>query len=43
MPFSSVFFVHLFLPVFLAVYWLAPRTAKNGVAIFASLATPSAG
>ena len=37
MPFSSVLFIHLFLPAFLAVYWLAPRSARNGVAIAASL------
>jgi alginate O-acetyltransferase complex protein AlgI len=37
MPFSSVLFIHLFLPVFLAGYWLAPRQAKNHVAIAASL------
>lgn len=37
MPFSSLLFVHLFLPAFLAIYWLAPRPAKNGVAIGASL------
>ncbi|MBL9013773.1 MAG: MBOAT family protein [Myxococcales bacterium] len=37
MPFSSLLFVHLFLPAFLAIYWLAPRPAKNGVAIAASL------
>jgi alginate O-acetyltransferase complex protein AlgI len=37
MPFSSVLFLHLFLPAFLAVYWLVPRAAKNGVAIGASL------
>ena len=37
MPFSSLLFVHLFLPLFLAVYWLAPRTSKNAVAIAGSL------
>lgn len=37
MPFSSLLFVHLFLPVFLAVYWLTPRAGKNGVAILGSL------
>jgi len=37
MPFSSLLFVHAFLPVFLALYWLAPRPAKNSVAIAASL------
>jgi alginate O-acetyltransferase complex protein AlgI len=37
MPFSSLLFLHLFLPLFLIVYWTAPRGAKNGVAIGASL------
>ncbi|MEJ7601673.1 MAG: MBOAT family O-acyltransferase, partial [Kofleriaceae bacterium] len=37
MPFSSLLFVHLFLPVFLVVYWVTPRAGKNGVAIAASL------
>jgi alginate O-acetyltransferase complex protein AlgI len=37
MPFSSLLFLHLFLPLFLIVYWAAPRSAKNGVAIGASL------
>ncbi|HSK02032.1 MAG TPA: MBOAT family protein [Kofleriaceae bacterium] len=37
MPFSSVLFVHLFLPAFLVVYWITPRPGKNGVAITASL------
>lgn len=37
MPFSSVLFIHAFLPAFLLVYWLVPRQAKNGVAIGASL------
>ena len=37
MPFSSLLFLHLFLPLFLIIYWAAPRGAKNGVAIGASL------
>ena len=37
MPFSSVLFLHAFLPAFLLIYWLAPRAAKNGVAIAGSL------
>ncbi len=37
MPFSSLLFLHAFLPAFLLVYWLAPRAAKNGVAIAGSL------
>jgi alginate O-acetyltransferase complex protein AlgI len=37
MPFSSLLFIHAFLPAFLVLYWLAPRPAKNGVAIAASL------
>ncbi len=37
MPFSSLLFVHLFLPVFLLVYWATPRAGKNAVAIAASL------
>lgn len=37
MPFSSLLFVHLFLPAFLAAYWLTPRAAKNYTAIGFSL------
>ncbi len=37
MPFSSLLFIHLFLPCFLLVYWLTPRAGKNWVAIGASL------
>jgi alginate O-acetyltransferase complex protein AlgI len=37
MPFSSLLFIHLFLPLFLIAYWVAPRWAKNGVAIGGSL------
>jgi alginate O-acetyltransferase complex protein AlgI len=37
MPFSSVLFLHVFLPAFLLIYWLAPRSAKNAVAIGGSL------
>ncbi len=37
MPFSSVLFLHAFLPAFLLIYWLAPRSARNGVAIAGSL------
>lgn len=37
MPFSSLLFVHLFLPAFLVAYWLTPRFAKNYTAIAASL------
>ena len=36
-PFSSLLFLHLFLPVFLVVYWVTPRAGKNAVAIGASL------
>jgi alginate O-acetyltransferase complex protein AlgI len=36
-PFSSVLFVHFFLPAFLVVYWITPRPGKNAVAIAASL------
>jgi alginate O-acetyltransferase complex protein AlgI len=36
-PFSSSLFLHAFLPAFLLIYWAAPRQAKNGVAIAASL------
>jgi alginate O-acetyltransferase complex protein AlgI len=36
-PFSSVLFLHLFLPIFLAAYWITPRAAKNYTAIAASL------
>ncbi len=38
MPFSSLLFIHLFLPAFLLAYWLTPRVAKNYTAIVASLA-----
>lgn len=37
MPFSSLLFLHAFLPAFVIVYWIAPRGAKNAVAIAASL------
>src|SRR5215468_3194083 len=37
MPFSSLLFVHLFLPAFLAAYWLSPRRVKNYTAIAGSL------
>jgi alginate O-acetyltransferase complex protein AlgI len=37
MPFSSLLFVHLFLPSFLAAYWMAPARWKNAVAIAASM------
>jgi alginate O-acetyltransferase complex protein AlgI len=37
-PFSSLIFVHLFLPVFLILYWITPRPAKNWAAIAGSLA-----
>jgi alginate O-acetyltransferase complex protein AlgI len=36
-PFSSLLFIHLFLPVFLIAYWLTPRAAKNYTAIGFSL------
>ena len=37
LPFSSLLFVHLFLPAFLVVYWITPRQGKNAVAIAASI------
>lgn len=37
MPFSSLLFLSVFLPAFLAVYWLSPRLLKNGVALFFSI------
>jgi alginate O-acetyltransferase complex protein AlgI len=37
MPFSSLLFLHLFLPAFLAAYWLTPRQFKNYTAIVGSL------
>ncbi|MBA3541530.1 MAG: MBOAT family protein [Deltaproteobacteria bacterium] len=37
MPFSSLLFIHVFLPAFLIAYWLTPRRAKNWTAIVASL------
>jgi alginate O-acetyltransferase complex protein AlgI len=36
-PFSSTLFLFGFLPIFLALYHLAPRSWKNGVALAASL------
>ena len=37
MPFSSLLFVHGFLPVFIAAYWITPRAWKNHTAIAGSL------
>jgi alginate O-acetyltransferase complex protein AlgI len=37
LPFSSILFLHAFLPAFLLMYWAAPRGAKNHVAIAASI------
>ncbi len=37
MPFSSLLFLTAFLPAFLALYWIAPRIAKNGVCLAFSL------
>src|SRR5947209_3972808 len=37
MPFSSLLFLTGFLPAFLACYWLAPRIAKNGIALAFSI------
>ncbi|HEX7837024.1 MAG TPA: MBOAT family protein [Kofleriaceae bacterium] len=37
MPFSSLVFLHAFLPAFLLVYWVSPRALKNTTAIAASL------
>ena len=37
MPFSSITFLFLFLPLFLSVYYLAPRAWRNGVALAGSL------
>jgi alginate O-acetyltransferase complex protein AlgI len=37
MVFSSTLFLFYFLPVFLLVYWLVPKRAKNPVALGASL------
>ncbi len=36
-PFSSLLFLHLFLPTFLFAYWLTPHRLKNYTAIGASL------
>jgi alginate O-acetyltransferase complex protein AlgI len=36
-PFSSLLFIHVFLPAFLLAYWATPRAAKNWTAIAASL------
>jgi alginate O-acetyltransferase complex protein AlgI len=37
LPFSSLLFVHAFLPAFLLAYWATPRPAKNWTAIAGSL------
>ncbi len=37
MPFSSLLFLHGFLPLFLAAYWLTPRRFKNFTGIAGSL------
>ncbi len=37
MPFSSLLFVHVFLPAFLIAYWLTPHRARNVTAIAGSL------
>ncbi|HTA92035.1 MAG TPA: MBOAT family protein [Polyangiaceae bacterium] len=37
MPFASVFFLFAFLPIFLSAYYLAPRVARNWVALAGSL------
>ena len=37
MPFSSLLFIHAFLPAFLLLYWATPRAFKNHTAIFGSL------
>ncbi len=37
MPFSSVLFLSVFLPIFLAAYWLSPRLVKNGTALVFSI------
>ncbi|MEO1513819.1 MAG: MBOAT family protein [Bacteroidota bacterium] len=36
MVFSSVYFLHYFLPVFLLLYFLSPKQWKNGVALLGS-------
>jgi alginate O-acetyltransferase complex protein AlgI len=38
MPFTSLFFLTGFLPIFLAVYWAAPKPFRNAVALLASIA-----
>ena len=38
MPFSSLLFLSVFLPPFLAAYWVSPRALKNAVALVFSLA-----
>jgi alginate O-acetyltransferase complex protein AlgI len=37
LPFSSILFVHAFLPAFLIAYWLTPHRIKNVTAIAGSL------
>jgi len=38
MPFSSLLFLSVFLPAFLAAYWVSPRAVKNTVALLFSIA-----
>jgi alginate O-acetyltransferase complex protein AlgI len=38
MPFSSLLFLSVFLPAFLAAYWASPRFLKNGVTLLFSIA-----
>lgn len=37
MPFSSLLFLSVFLPAFLAAYWVSPKFAKNTVALLFSI------
>ncbi|MBQ0000304.1 MAG: MBOAT family protein [Clostridiales bacterium] len=37
MVFSSMFFLFIYLPVFLLLYYLAPKVLKNGILLFFSL------
>ncbi len=43
MAFSSPLFIYFFLPIFLALYYSAPRRARNGLILLASLTFYTAG
>lgn len=37
MLFSSMFFMWIFLPITLIIYWISPKKAKNYILLIASL------